>query len=153
VTVATVRSGVVTALKAITSFGGLHNVYEEEPGDYSPYSKQADGRVHYWIVTTRTLPADDGLGWFEKRREVRIRGYIGVSRDNPTNGIESDVLAANLQGAVVETLTASAQRQPGSSLGSDAPQPQDSPEIVTVQVGDETVPCHEIEVLWTIYEE
>lgn len=152
-TVATIRSGVVTLLKAITSFGGLHNVYEEEPGDFDVYEKRADGRVHYWLVSTRTLPADDGAGWFEKRREVRIRGYIGVSRDNPTSGVESDVLAANLQGAVVDTLTASAQRQPGSSLGSDVPEPLSSPDIVTVQVGAETVPCHEIEITWLVYEE
>lgn len=148
-TISTVRTGVVTLLKTITN---VVNVYEEEPASFDHVEKRYNGRVQWWQVDAEPLPADEGLGWFETRHQVTINGYIGVSRDkDATDGLSSDKYAATLAASVVSTCVTSANRLPGSSLGSEAPQPSAiTKQLVTV--GEKTVECHVIEITWVVLE-
>jgi len=152
VSVAVIRSAVVTILRAITAHGGLANIYEEEPAEFEQLERTSNGRVHFWHVSVSELPPAGGAGYVELRHRVSVVGRIGVSRDDPTDGITSDVLASNLLSAVTSTLAAKANVHPGGALDSDGVTPEPITRVV-VPVGEELVPCHRVAVTYTTYED
>lgn len=149
-TIAAVTTGVATALKAIS---GVENVHEDEHGVHESRDRIANGRVQFWEVSAEEQGAEDGLGWAEWRVQVRIKGWIGATDDEATDGSPGKRYAKELRSTVIRTLTASAQRCPGGSLGSDAPQPLPMRhEVVKLDTGEEPV-CWVIEILWLVREE
>lgn len=146
--VATIRTAIKTTLEG----AGCRNVYAEEPATFDEQDRIYNGRVHYWVVRYQPAAPDEFMGGRELRHAFRIDGWMGVSRDDPMDGVGSDTTFANLVSLVLSTLAAKGNRTPGSSLSSDVPQPGEITRT-SVSLGSETVPAHTVRISWTITED
>lgn len=106
-TLEAVRAGVAALLRAVA---GVENVIEETPvgfkSDAAFDANRPSGRLHRWIVRAEALPHEGGAGYTFRRVRVRIEGALGVARDAPGDGMQTDDLAARVFGDVIAALTA-----------------------------------------------
>lgn len=139
----TIRSAVVTILDAVS---GVSNVYEEEPSTFNEVTEdRIDGaRVHFWLVDIEDEPPLMGIGYVEQQRRVRVQGWIGVSRDDPEDGTNSDQTAATLLSAVVAKFADATNRTLTSTVLDSWDYTPEPITTVARRIGDETHLCHRI---------
>jgi hypothetical protein len=141
VSVATIRAQVVTTLDAIA---GVSNVYSEEVSTFEHQERMDGDRVHFWHVYIDTMPTDHGIGFVEMQRRVRIEGFVGVARDDPTDGSASDTQAKNLLDLITSTFASSTNRTLSGVVLDSVDYTPDQVTLVAKQIGDEAHPCHRL---------
>lgn len=152
---ATIAAAVVDVVEAVS---GVTNVHEEEPIslDRSLSREQrvnAAGRLHFWHVHVSELPPAGGIGYVELRHRVTVEGFIGVARDDPADGVKSDVLARRLLSAVTSALAAATNiGLAGTALGSQDVTPEPL-RLVKVNLDGEVHPAHRLAVTYTVLED
>lgn len=150
--VADIRSGVVTILEA----AGAHNVTAEETvsvGDAETVTARTYGdRMHYWIVRSTRLPGQGGAGYLDARHRVTVEGFIGCARDNPADGTTSDLTVTALWDAIVSAIELAANSTPGSAIDRDELNVDPISKPTFIQFGTEKVLAHTLRLTATYLE-
>lgn len=140
-TLEAVRAGVAALLRTVS---GVENVHEEQPvgfvAEAAHDANRPTGRLHRWIVRAEALPHEGGAGYTFRRVRVRIEGVIGVSRDAPGDGMQSDDLAARVFGDVIAALTA--DYVAGGAIDRDEGLAVEPPRVGVIHDGTADVQAH-----------
>lgn len=144
-----------TAVVAILTTAGAYNVTSEETVSLDMGKAVEDrvhgNRTHFWIVRFSRAAGEGGAGYIDRRHRVQIEGYVGLSRDEPTDGTVSDVTVATLWDALIAALENPSNAHPGGAIDFEGVTPEPI-RVSTVRVGSKSVPVHALRATATYLE-
>ena len=149
--------GIAEALvDLLRTIDGVENVEQEEPeGTDEPTglaARTTDAVVTFWRVAVWPTQGEEGAGYVEPRYRIRVRGFYGIAREAPDEGVASDVVFRELAALVFQTLQDPVNRNPADCVETSVP--EIAPRAMRrVPVGAKRVACHVAEITYTAQEE
>lgn len=149
-----IRTAAATLLAAVP---GVFNVDEEEPIALDTQraldERIYNGRGHFWLVKARSLVPAGGIGYNELHHHITIEGFIEVAREQPDDGVASDVTAMDLLSLVVNEFVKRANRTLTGTCLNTGPVTPEPVSIITRRIGMEDKPGHRLALSFTAIED
>lgn len=144
-----------TALAAVLAAAGAKNVSEEEAATFdmaeAVSSRRHGDRTHFWIVRAHRERGDGGAGYIHPRHRFTVEGYVGLARDQPTDGTVSDKTVADLWDDVVTAIETPTNYHPGNAIDFEGISIEPL-RLTRVRVGTQRVPVHAMRATLTYLE-